>query len=94
MQHYRLPTEDLILPCRNRFKTETIFIVSLTKIATGVPWVGLIRHWFGGNPDHWCYAFAWFIDHLFVTFFHKISGGSMNQWMGNIHDFRKTIHEK
>ena len=82
MVHLRIPTEDFVDGSRHRFKTETVLIVSLAKIATGMPWYYLVRLWFGGNPDHWCTAFAWFVDHLFVTLYNKISGGSMGQWSG------------
>jgi hypothetical protein len=73
---------------------ETIFIVSLAKISTGMAWYRLIRGWFGGNPDYWCYAFGWFIDYIFVTFYHKISGNSMMLWVNQIDEMRKSIWEK
>ena len=38
--------------------------------------------------------FAWFVDHLFVTFYNKISGCSMGQWAGKIGEFRAAIHAR
>lgn len=69
-------------------------ILSMVKMAIDMQWYYLIWLWFGGNPDYWCNAFAWFIDHLFVTFYHKISCSSMGQWVDDVVKFRVAIHAK
>ena len=35
---------------------------------------------FGGNHDFWGGAFKEFIDHIYYTFYHKISGDSMRNY--------------
>lgn len=34
------------------------------------------------------------VDYLFTTFFHKISGNSLNIWIKDIHKFRKILNSR
>jgi hypothetical protein len=92
MVHLRIPNTVVIVPRhRYRFSGEEILIICLTHFATGHPWTRLIPSHFGGDPRRWIVAFHWFIDHLFVLFYHKISGRSIDGWIGHIHEFKRSI---
>ncbi len=90
LRHWRIP--DLIVtgPCY-QFTGEEVLIVCLARIASGDPWTWLIDGFFGGDPRRWTYAFRWFINHLFVLFYHKILGRSMEIWIPQINNFKQMI---
>ena len=75
------------------FNAEEIFLLCLTKLAHGLNWVIMGKVIFGGNPDYFGGTFHWFIDHVFVTFFNKISGKSfLYYWADQVDNFRSIIH--
>ena len=77
------------------FNKEEIFLLSLTKLAHVLTWVLMGKAMFGGNPDYFGAAFHWFIDHVFVTFFNKISDKSfLYYWADQVDNFRSIITEK
>ena len=49
----------------------------------GTPFTEMARHTFGG--DHHCLSrmYQVMIDHLYLTFYNKISGTSMDQWISH-----------
>jgi hypothetical protein len=68
-----------------------MLIVSLSKIGTGLSWMLLCKDIFGGNPRRWSPGFKWFINHLFINFYHKISGRSIKLWLGELDSFNQAI---
>jgi hypothetical protein len=92
--HLRMPEVLPISPTRCVFTGEEVLIVCLTRIATGDAFYDFIPAKFGGSAAKWSYAFKWFIDHVFLTFYHKITGNSMLQWSGYIDSFRTLIANK
>jgi hypothetical protein len=76
------------------FSGEEILLVSLARIATGDPWIQLIKGYFGGEPRRWCYAFKWFVNHLFTLFFNKILGHSIEMWLPEMQHFKQLIVER
>jgi hypothetical protein len=66
-------------------------IVSLARLATGEPWTRLISGNFGGDVRRWSAAFRWFVEHIFVNFYHKISGTSIESWIPEINSFKLAI---
>ncbi len=92
MVHLQIPNSVVIGPRqRYRFSGEELLIVCLTRIATGDPWTRLIPSHFGGDVRCWSIAFWWFIIHLFINFYYKISGGSIVGWIDQIQDVKKAI---
>jgi len=67
--HLRIPNE-IVTEQWHHFSGEEILIICLAKIATGDPWIRLIPGFFGGDLRRWSFAFRWFINHLFINFFH------------------------
>jgi len=76
------------------FSGEEILLVSLARIATGDPWIQLIKGYFGGEPRRWCYAFKWFVNHLFTLFFNKILGHSIEMWLPEMQHFKQLVVER
>jgi len=89
--HWRIPVE--VVTTRNRyvFTGEEVLIVCLTRVATGMSWTQLSKDVFGGNPRRWSPAFSWFVDFLFVNFYHKISGRSIEMWLDELDNFKQAI---
>lgn len=53
------------------------------------PFTDMARHTFGGDP-----RYLSVIDHLYNTFYHKISGTSFEQWIPiQVQDCRQLIHD-
>ena len=92
--HLRLPPTIILPRRRYRFSGEELLIVCLARIATGDPWNRLIPMNFGGGLARWGEAFEWFVEHIFVNFYNKISGNSMEMWAGKMVDFRRLMHRK
>jgi hypothetical protein len=92
MAHLRIPNTVVIGPRhRYRFSGEEILIIYLTWFATGDPWTRLIPSHFGGDQRRWSVAFCWLLIIFFVLFYHKISGRSIEGWIDQIHEFKKSI---
>jgi hypothetical protein len=59
-----------------------------TCIATpGDAFFDFIPSKFGSCAPKWSNAFKWYIDHVFNTVYHKITGNSMLQWTDHINFF-------
>ncbi len=91
--HLRIP-QVIIIPNHHRFTGEEVLIISLARLATGDPWTRLIPGNFGGNVRRWSAAFRWFIEHIFITFYHKISGSSIEMWIADIFNFKQAILDR
>jgi len=88
--HFRLP-EYLWTRNRYRFTGEEVLIFCLTRIALGLDFTELVASKFGGSSTRWSEAFKWFIEHLYFTFYHRITGNSMMLWIEKIDEFRRVI---
>jgi len=91
--HWRIPAV-IVTGQRYSFTGEEVLIISLAKLATGDPWTRLIPGFFGGDVRRWTAAFRWFVNHLFVQFYHKISGESIQMWLGQIDNFKQVILDR
>jgi hypothetical protein len=86
--HWRIP-DRIVTNGRCTFTGEEMLTVCLSKTATGLSWTQLCKDTFGGDPRQWSPGFKWFINHLFVTFYHKISGHSIEMWLGELDNSNK-----
>jgi hypothetical protein len=73
------------------FQKEEVFIIFLYHMRTGDTFLKM-RFMFGGDPRRFTYMVRWVADHLYTTFYNKISGKSLNQWLPKIDEFRRAIH--
>jgi hypothetical protein len=94
-RHFRMP--NIVRPAvsggRRHFSGEEVLVISLTKIATGLSFLAMVNI-FGGNPREYSSIFNWFIDYMFTTFYHKISGRSLEYWIPHIEYFQSIIHNR
>jgi len=88
--HLRLPL-FVTTTNRYRFTGEEILIFCLTRIALGLDFTLLVESKFGGSATRWSEAFKWFIEHIYFTFYHRITGNSMTLWLDKIDEFRRKI---
>jgi hypothetical protein len=93
IQHWRIP-DRIVTDHRYCFTGEEILVVCLSKNATGLSWMQLCKDTFRGDPRRWSHGFKWFINHLFVTFYHKISGCSIELWLGDMENFKQAILDR
>lgn len=91
LAHWRIPTafrqDNAVL------KGEESMLIFLHYIRTGTAFTR-ITHIFGGDPRRYTYHVRAISDHLYNTFYHKISGDSMRMWVDCIDDCRMAIWEK
>jgi hypothetical protein len=79
---------------RYRFSGEELLAVCLSFLATGDPWTRLIPIHFGGDVRCLSAAFHWFINNLFIKFYHKISGQSIEGWLRQVKEFKRVILDR
>lgn len=91
-RHWRVPNR-FRSASRHTFSGEECFIITLYYMIKGIPFTSMARNTFGGDPRRFSDMFGLMIDHLYITFYHKISGDSMRQWMPRYLDrCRALIH--
>jgi hypothetical protein len=76
------------------FRCEEMMLIFLHYIRTGMPFTTMARTTFGGDPRRYSYYIKATTNHLYDTFYHKISGDSMRQWLPFIDDFRSAIWQQ
>ena len=52
------------------------------------------ENYFGGDPRRFTYSIRLIGNHIYETFYHKISGDSMRQWVYKIPEFQYAIWDK
>jgi len=63
----------------NVFSGEECFIIFLYHLMKALPFTEMPRHVFGGDPQYMSSMFDLIVDQLYVLFYNKISGTSINQ---------------
>ncbi len=93
-RHWRIP-DQFRSPHRHVFTGEECFLTFLYHIMKGSPFTEMSRHVFGGDPRHFSYMFNVMNDHVYTTFYHKVSGASLNMWLPQqVHHFRQIIYDR
>ena len=89
-EHLRLP-----ISFRARhghvFHIEEVVIVSLARFSTGNTMPNLVKGFFGGDVNKWYSAFRAFVDHVFLTFYHRICGRSLDFIKPQVQSFINVI---
>ena len=91
--HFRIP-EEFCYRRKYVFTDEESFLHFLVFTRTGDTKLKLSRNYFGGDPRRFTYSVRMMNEHLYDTFYHKISGDSMRMWMPYVTDFRRAIWTK
>ncbi len=93
--HWRIPERLQAPNSRHQFDGEACFIICLFHMVKGTTFIDMSQQYFGGNPRYMSWMHAAMIDHLYNTFYHKISGGSLEQWIpSHLDQCRRLIHAK
>ena len=78
--HLRIPL-TFTTPTGVVYTGEECFLIYLYHAIKGSPFTEMARFVFGGDPHRLSEANTLFINHGYNTFFNKISGTSLEQWM-------------
>ena len=78
--HLRVPS-TFTTPTGSVYTGEECFMIYLYHVIKGSPFTEMARFIFGGDPRRLSEANILFINHGHNTFFNKISGTSMEQWL-------------
>lgn len=76
------------------FTGEEAMLIYFHYIRTATPFTRAANHIFGGDPRRFTLYIRAMVNHLYLNFYHKISGDSMVQWLPYINQFRRAIHDK
>lgn len=94
MLHLRIP-EYVRTRDRRVWSGELVLFVSLYKLTSCASWDAISEECCGKRNPHFLYMFHWFVDHVYETFYHKISGDSLQrEWAGQLDFFREIIWSK
>jgi hypothetical protein len=89
----RVP-QTFVLSTRKIYEGEECFLVYLYHLTKGTPFTEMARFIFGGDPRRLSEMNNLFINHLYFTFYNKISGNSMSQWIPQkLHLCRRLIYD-
>jgi hypothetical protein len=89
----RVP-QTFVLMTRKIYDGEECFLVYLYHLTKGTPFTEMARFIFGGDPRRLSEMNNLFINHLYFTFYNKISGDSMSQWIPRkLHICRRLIYD-
>ena len=89
---FRLP-ENVTQPRRHRFRGEECLLHFLYWYKHGGTKLEMAQE-FGGDPRRFSYSIRLMCNHLYSTFYHKISGDSMRAWLPQIENFRFAIWDR
>jgi hypothetical protein len=74
---------------RCSFIGEEVLIILLVKISLGLTFITMV--FFCGDPREYSSVFHWFVNHIFITFYNKISGCSLEMWIDQVDKFHHII---
>mgnify|MGYP001287555272 CR=1 FL=1 len=93
-RHLRIPQLVRDSKSRRSYSGEQAFLHYMTYNRLGITKLELSLYHFGGDPRRFTYTVRAVSDFLYKTFYHKISGDSMSQWLPHIDAFRHAIWKK
>ena len=89
----RIP-DTLTTSTRHSYGGEECFIIMLFHMIRGSPFTEMARQIFGGDPRHLSLMFDLMVTHLYITFYNKISGTSLDQWIPtHVNRCRRLIYD-
>ena len=76
------------------FSGEECFLVYLYHLTKGAPFMEMARFVFGGDPRRLSEMNYLFISHAYYSFYNKISGSSLDQWVPrSLNTCRRLIYD-
>ena len=91
--HLRLP-DELRCPGYYVFGGEEAMLHYLYWNRCGGTRLQMSQNIFGGDPRRFTYSIRLVTDHLYKTFYHKISGDSLRMWMPHMDEFRYALWDR
>lgn len=79
--HLRITDKVFRTPTGAMYTGEECFLIYLYHVIKGMPFTEMARYVFGGDPRRLSDANKLFINYGYNTFYNKISGTSLNQWL-------------
>ena len=90
---WRIPNEMRAPRSAHVYDGEGCFIIYLFHLMQGDPFTTMARHYFGGDPRRMSEMFEVMVNHIYFTFYNKISGTSLDQWLpAHVDTCRELIH--
>ena len=90
---WRIPNEMRAPRSRHVYIGEECFIIYLFHLMQGIPFTTMARMYFGGDPRRMSEMFEVMVNHIYFTFYNKISGTSLDQWLpSHLDTCRELIH--
>jgi len=97
--HLRFPVKlvknDDHVPYNDRrtYNSERAFILFLYHLRKGIPFTTMAKEVFGGDARQYSDMFDLVNDHIYYTFYNKISGTCFSQWLPeHVHRCRELVH--
>ena len=95
VRHLRIPDVFVIKPNDTKHRVraigETCFIVAMAWLTTGHAVYHLFPFVFGGDPRPWGSLIQAVFDHLYILFYHKISGDSLSWFRPRLALYSRAI---
>ena len=90
---WRIPNMMRAARSAHVYDGEECFIIYLFPLMQGAPFTTMARHYFGGDPRRMSEMFEIMVNHIYFTFYNKISGTSLDQWVpAHLNTCRELIH--
>ena len=93
-KHLRIPNIVRDEISRHSYSGRVSFLHYITYNRLGLTKLQLSLYHFGGDPRRFTYTIRAIGHFLYETFYHKISGDSMRQWLPHLDSFRDAIWRK
>lgn len=92
--HLRFP-EFMFPPTRRcRYTGEEVLLTFLYWLRKGSTFIDMAALVFGGDARDFSHMMRLAVNHLYSTFYHKISGRSLSMWIDYLNDFRLAIFNR
>lgn len=92
--HLRIPQYFFPVNRRCRYTGEETLVTFLYWLRKGSSFIEMSSLVFGGDARDFSHMMRLIVHHLYVTFYHKISGDSLRMWTDYIDDFRLAIYNR
>ena len=90
---WRIPNEMRAPRSAHLYDGEECFMIYLFHIMQGTAFTTMARDYFGGDPRRMSEMFETMVNHIYFTFYNKISGTSLDQWLpSHVDTCRHLIH--
>lgn len=81
LTHWRVPPTFRYPGNGQVFTGEACLVIFHFHLIQGTAFRAMARHPFGGEPRHFSFVFDLKANHLYFTFYNKITGTSLSQWL-------------